>query len=288
MGRELAVQISAQGCAVAMCDISPDDVEVTTHTCDVSDEAQVIAFRDEVQAAHPRGHINLLFNNAGIGGGGSFVSDSRDEWEKTFAVCWFGVYYCTRAFIPLLIAGDEGHLINTSSVNGFWATLGAQAPHTAYSSAKFAVKGFSEALIHDLSVNAPHVKVSVVMPGYIGTNIAINTGRILGQPDPLDITDADIDKIRQQMRRRGAEVEARSNDQLRAAIKQRGIDFRELAPTSSAQAASIILDGVRSQQWRILVGDDAEDLDRRVRDTPQAAYEPDFFDLIVSTRRDSP
>ena len=298
MGRELAAQLSAQGCSVAMCDLSTDNVEataelcrkgapdgtdITTHICDVSDEAQVLAFRDEVTASHPRGHINLLFNNAGIGGGGSFVNDSRDEWEKTFGVCWYGVYHCTRAFMPLLIASEEGHLINTSSVNGFWASLGVETPHTAYSSAKFAVKGFSEALINDLRINAPHVKVSVVMPGHIGTNIAINSGRILGQPDPLDLSDAEVDKSREQMRRRGVEVDALSDDQLRAAIKQRGIDFRELAPTTSAQAASIILDGVSEEQWRILVGEDAAILDRRVREDPEAAYEADFNGLDIGS-----
>ena len=303
MGRELAVQLSAQGCAVAMCDLStenleattelcrkgaPTGTEISTHMCDVSDESQVLTFRDEVEARHPRGHINLLFNNAGIGGGGSFVSDSRDEWEKTFGVCWFGVYYCTRAFMPLLIASDVGHLINTSSVNGFWATLGADIPHTAYSSAKFAVKGFSEALINDLRVNAPHVSVSVVMPGHIGTNIAINTGRILGQPDPLDLPDEEIEKFRGRLNRSGADVGALNNDQLRIALKQRGVDFRELAPTTSAQAASIILEGVASEQWRILVGDDAAELDRRVRETPEAAYEPDFYDLIVRSRQSAP
>jgi NAD(P)-dependent dehydrogenase (short-subunit alcohol dehydrogenase family) len=112
----------------------------------------------------------MLFNNAGIGGGGSFLVDDRAEWERTFGVCWFGVYYCSRAFMPLLVASDEGYIVNTSSVNGFWASLGPNIAHTAYSAAKFAVKGFSEALINDLRVNAPHVKVAVVMPGHIGVH----------------------------------------------------------------------------------------------------------------------
>ena len=77
------------------------------------------------------------------------------------------------------MSSEEGHIINTSSINGFWASLGG-TPHTSYSAAKFAVKGFSESLIDDLRVNAPHVNVSVVMPGHIGTSIAENTGKILG------------------------------------------------------------------------------------------------------------
>ena len=73
-------------------------------------------------------HIDLLFNNAGIGGGGSFVTDDRGEWDRTFGVCWGGVYNCTRAFMPLLVASDEAYIVNTSSVNGFWASLGPDRP----------------------------------------------------------------------------------------------------------------------------------------------------------------
>jgi len=183
MGRELTVQLAAAGCHVALCDVSSESMAetkqlaeaaatagaaVSTHVCDVSDEGQVVAFRDAVRARHPA--INLLFNNAGIGGGGSFVNDDRAEWDKTFGVCWSGVYFCTRAFLPLLVASSEGYIVNTSSVNGFWACLGPDTAHTAYSAAKFAVKRFSEALLVDLRLNAPHVKVAVVMPGHVGTS----------------------------------------------------------------------------------------------------------------------
>ena len=99
--------------------------------------------------------MDLVFSNAGVGGGSSFISDSRQEWERTFAIDWWGVYYCARAFVPLLMASGDGILVNTSSVNGFWASLGPGAPQTAYSTAKFAVRGFSEALIEDLRANAP-------------------------------------------------------------------------------------------------------------------------------------
>ena len=125
----------------------------------MSDEAQVLRFRDEVLQRHGRDHVSLVFSNAGIGGGGSFVSDSREEWERTFGTDWCGVYYCARAFVPLLVKSDEGVLVNTSSVNGLWASMGPGAPQTAYATAKFAVRGFSEALIEDLRTNAPHVKV---------------------------------------------------------------------------------------------------------------------------------
>ena len=88
-----------------------------------------------------------------------------------FDICWGGVYRCTRAFLPMLLKADRGHIVNTSSVNGFWAQIGNNIPQTAYATAKFAVKGFSEALQTDLRMNAPHIKCSVVMPGHIGTGI---------------------------------------------------------------------------------------------------------------------
>src|SRR5262249_32312322 len=108
----------------------------------------------------------------------SMITNGREEWDRTFNVCWGGVYENTRAFLPMLVKAEEGHIINTSSVNGFWASLGPQIPHTAYSAAKFAVRGFSEALITDLRLNAPHVKISVVMPGHIGTAIVSNSRKI--------------------------------------------------------------------------------------------------------------
>ena len=108
----------------------------------MSNEAQVKRFRDEVAESHGTDKIHLLFNNAGIGGGGSMFAHSREEWEKTFNVCWGGVYNCTRAFLLMMQKAEEGHIVNTSSVNGFWASVGPRIPHTAYSAAKFAVKGF--------------------------------------------------------------------------------------------------------------------------------------------------
>jgi NAD(P)-dependent dehydrogenase (short-subunit alcohol dehydrogenase family) len=174
MGRELALQLAAEGCDVAMCDVFPENMAETKRLClaqarqgtristfvaDVSIEDQVLAFAESVKRELDTDHIHLLFNNAGIGGGGGFVDGSRADWEKTFNVCWYGVYYCTRAFLPLRRNANEGHIVNTSSVNGFWATLGPKRPHTAYCAAKFAVKGFTEALITDLALDAPRIKM---------------------------------------------------------------------------------------------------------------------------------
>lgn len=295
MGRELAKQLAAEGCHVALCDVSaenmaetkdqceraaPSGTRISTHPCDVSEEPQVRAFRDAVRATHETESVHLLFNNAGIGGGGSFIVDERAEWDKTFAVCWSGVYYCTRAFLPLLIASPDAHLVNTSSVNGFWASLGPTVPHTAYSAAKFAVKGFSEALITDLRLHAPHVKVSVVMPGHVGTSIVTNSAVVLGRPSPKEMTTEDLAPIRERMKARGLPADAIPDDLIRAGLQQMADDFRDKAPLTAAAAATIILDGVRRGAWRILVGDDAHELDRLVRTDPEAAYEPSFLAQI--------
>ena len=296
MGRELARQLTAEGCHVAMCDVSeesmaqtkalceraaPRGTRVTTTLADVSDEPQVVAFRDAVAREHDTDHIHLLFNNAGIGAAGSFIRDERPEWEKTFGVCWNGVYYCSRAFVPMLIAAPEGHLINTSSVNGFWASLGPTTAHTSYSSAKFAVKGFTEALINDFRVNAPHVKVSLVMPGHIGTSIIINSARILGR-DPKEMSDDQLEEARQSILRLGFDVSGNTKDEIRQMLQLRAEIFRDQAPMSAAEAAKVILDGVREERWRILVGHDAHILDRMVRETPEEAYEAPFMQRFVA------
>ena len=171
---------------------APPGVQVTGHACDVSDEAQVLRFRDELLEQHASDHVDLVFSNAGIFGGGSFVKDSRQEWERTFAINWWGVYFCARTFLPLLIASGDGVLVNTSSVAGFWATAGAGAPITAYSTSEFAIKGFSEALIEDLRSNAPQVRVVVVMPGVVNTDIFVNSRRALGLPAWEQLSDAEL------------------------------------------------------------------------------------------------
>ena len=291
MGRELARQLSAEGCHVAMCDVSaenmhdtvalcradaPAGTRVTAFVADVSQEAQLVAFAEAVKAEHETEHINLLFNNAGIGGGGSFVNDGRDEWETTFNVCWGGVYLGTRTFMSMLVASEEGHIVNTSSVNGFWASLGPNIPHTAYSAAKFAVKGFTEALITDLRQNAPHVKASVVMPGHIGTSIVINSGKFLGR-DPKEMTSGQLAEVRDRLTQRGMDVSAASDDDLRVGMQMQGEMFRDSAPMTAAQAATVILEGVRVGSWRILVGDDAVSLDALVRELPGIAYDQEFI-----------
>ena len=275
MGRELVVQLAARGCDVATCDVNDAELaetvklasdgapeaHVTGHLCDIADESQVGRFRDEVLVRHGRDHVNLLFNNAGIGGGYSFIAEDRAVWDRTFAICWGGVYNCSRAFVPLIIASDAGYIVNTSSVNGFWAALGPTWPNSAYSTAKFAVKGFSESLITDLRVNAPHVKVAVVMPGHIGTGIVENSWRILAndgsEPTTGDAPGQDPENL----------------------VQQTAEAFRASAPVSASEAATVILDAVHNDAWRILVGDDARALDDAVRSDPLAVYGRDGLEV---------
>ncbi len=297
MGRELVRQLAAEGCNVAMCDVSveamaetkrlceadrlPQGTRITTHQADVSEEAQVLRFRDEVAEGQSTDHVHLLFNNAGIGGGGSLFADPREQWEKTFNVCWGGVYLCTRAFLPMLQKAGEGHIVNTSSVNGFWASIGPNVPHTAYSAAKFAVKGFTEALMTDLRLNAPHIKCSVVMPGHIGTSIIANSRKILSGDAPEALTPAEIERMRARIAAAGVDVSRLSEQDIQKLWAERVRRFLEDAPTTAAQAATIILEGVKAERWRILVGNDAHRIDEWVRQDPEHAYELDFFERLA-------
>ncbi len=298
IGRELVRQLVTQGCSVAMCDVSASSmaetrelckeqglsrgVRITMHLADVSDEAQVLRFRAAIMRDHGVDKAQLLFNNAGIGGGGSLFTNSRVQWEKTFNTCWGGVYFCTRAFLPMLVASDEAHIVNTSSVNGFWASLGPHTPHTAYCAAKFAVKGFTEALITDLRVNAPHVKCSVVMPGHIGTSIVSNSRRIQYGTETDIMSQQEIVETRARLAAGGRDLSQVSDADLQALTIERARQFAENAPTTAATAATIILDGVKAGRWRILVGDDAYQLDELVRQAPEDAYEVAFFEELAA------
>lgn len=300
MGRELVRQLIAEGCDVATCDIidenlaetlsicqaeAPQGVLVTGHRCDVANEEEVLRFCNEVEEQHGKDYVNLLFNNAGVGGGGSFVESTREEWERTFGICWNGVYFMCRHFLPLLMNSTEGHVVNTSSVNGFRASLGGNIPHTAYSAAKFAVKGFTEALINDFRFNAPHLKASIVMPGYVGTEIYVNSGRILGHKPAEEWSDEEVEKLRARLEQEGSEDAKLSNDEIREAWAKRRESYRDGGLTP-AQAATIILNGVKADEWRILVGPDAEALDRAVRKHPLNTYDLDF-DRFVREEWDS-
>jgi NAD(P)-dependent dehydrogenase (short-subunit alcohol dehydrogenase family) len=292
MGRELARQLVAEGCSVAMCDVLTDNlsetkricendglsegVRVTTHIADVADEEAMMRFAAEVARDHETDKIHLLFNNAGIGGGASFINAPREEWDRVFNICWNGVYFGCRAFLPMLLKAEEGAVINTSSANGFFAALMPNVAHTSYSAAKFAVKGFTEALITDFRLNAPHLKAHIVMPGGVGTPIGLNSRRVL-VGDNVPLTEAEKDVMRRRFDAMGVEGAMEMDEPELLKTQKDMIKFRETnAPTTAARAATIILDGVKAESWRILVGEDVTRLDRRVRTNPEAAYDVDF------------
>ncbi len=264
IGRELSLALAADGCRLALLDIDEEAAEetarlcanvsagtVSVHGCDVACPEEVQRAADSVRDAHKADHINLLVNNAGIGSVEGFVHGDRTAWEHTFDVCWGGVYNCCRSFVPLVIAADEGQIVNVSSINGLWASLGPNRTHTSYSAAKFAVRGFTEALMTEMRLVAPHVKVAVVMPGHVDTNILSNSQARLGRRATTNL----------------AETEA---------------SFQTTAPTTPAQAAVTILDGVRAGRWRILIGRDAELLDTALRADPEGAYEAAFVEQLHS------
>lgn len=298
MGRELVRQLIAEGCNVAMCDVSirglaeterlcaeirkPQGVRITSHVADVSNESDVKRFCEELKTQHETDRIHLLFNNAGISGGGSLVANSREEWERTFNICWGGVYLCTRIFLPLLRAADEAHVVNTSSINGFWASIGPDVPHTSYSAAKFAVKGFTEALIADFRVNAPHIKVSVVMPGHIGTDIRVNSLKVQAGSDADAPDEKQIAMTRARLQSMGQDTSTLSDDHIASLLAERARRFMADAPTSAAEAAAIILDGVKADRLRILVGRDAHLIDGMVRADPDHAYDEDFYERFAA------
>lgn len=248
IGRDLIFELVRRGVHVAACDLNGTglrtavrraqsinpDIRVTAHVHDVADRAAVSAFRRQVSVAHETDAIHLLFNNAGAVGGMSFVTSPPEEWERTFAVSWSGTYHCTREFLPMLLAADQGAVVNTASVNALWASLGPRTPHSAYSSAKFAVRGFTESLIVDFQRNAPHLSAVLVLAGHVRT----------GMPAPP-----------------------------RAWRRAFGSLFADYEPVSSVSAAEMILDAVGRGDWRVVIGDDAEAVDERVRSDPWTAYE---------------
>lgn len=248
IGLDLMLALVQRGVHVAACDLDQrklqsavrraqrlaSKVRVTAHMCDVSDRAAVKGLQHEVAREHGTDHIHLLFNNAGAIGGMSFVTAPPEEWERTFAVSWSGTYNCTREFLPMLLAADQGVVVNTASVNAVWASLGPRTPHSAYSSAKFAVRGFTESLIVDFQRNAPHLSAVLVLAGHVRT----------GMPAPP-----------------------------RTWKRALGGLFAEYEPATSEAAANTILRAIEHGSWRVIIGDDAAAIDERVRADPWNVYD---------------
>lgn len=248
IGLQLLLQLVQRGTHVAACDIDAERLQaavrrarrlkpglrVSAHVHDVADAQAVARFAQELAEQHGGGAVQLLFNNAGVLGGSSFVTGAREDWERCFNVCWQGTYLCTRAFMPMLLAAERAVIVNTASVNGLWASLGPGTPHSAYATAKFAIRGFTESLQVDLRAHAPHVAAMLVLPGHVKS----------GMPSPP-----------------------------RSWRRSFGGLFAGYQPVSSRLAAQRILEALSAGEWRLLIGEDAEAVDARVRESPWAAYD---------------
>jgi NAD(P)-dependent dehydrogenase (short-subunit alcohol dehydrogenase family) len=233
IGRALAQQLSAAGSALALADIDAKGLAetaaslsnkvgtVSTHAVDVSDEARVRSFSEEVLAKH--GRVTLLINNAGVALHGTFEEISLEDFRWLMGINFWGTVYGVRYFLPALKKEPRAHIVNLSSVFGMIAPVG----QTAYSTSKFAVRGFTESLRHELEGST--VSVSAVHPGGIRTAIAAHAR--IGANAPKD-------------------------------GKEEGVAlFERVARTSPETAAERILRGVERREPRILIGSDARQID---------------------------
>jgi short-subunit dehydrogenase len=250
IGRALALELAARGCDLALADRDEAGLQsiaaeiaktqgrkVSTHRVDVGEPAQIAEFAVAASAAHPK--LNIVINNAGVALLGQFGEIEQAQMDWLFNINFWGTVHGTRAFLPILARQPEAHIVNLSSIFGIIAPPG----QTAYCAAKFAVRGFSESLRHELAMANSPVRLSVVHPGGVATNIARNS-------------------------RTGAGV----TDNARRA---QSIDrFDAVAKTTPTAAAQRIILGIEKNQPRILIGNDARFMDILQRFRPATYWAP--------------
>ena len=237
IGRALAIELAARGSDLALADrdeaglqavaaeiASKHRVKVTVHRVDVGEPGQIAGFAQDAVAAHPA--LNILVNNAGVALLGKFSEIDQGQMDWLMNINFWGVVHATRAFLPHLATRSEAHIVNLSSIFGIVAPPG----QTAYASAKFAVRGFSESLRHELQAAQSPVRLSVVHPGGIATNIVRNSRTGSGIAD---------------------------NARRSEAIER----FDQIAKTTPQAAARRIIKGVEKNEPRILIGGDARFMD---------------------------
>ena len=237
IGRALAFQLAARGCDLALADRDEAGlqaaaaelgkshaVKVSIHRVDVAQSDQIEAFAQSAIAAHPG--LNILINNAGVALLGRFDEIDQAEMEWLIDINFWGVVRTTRALLPQLSRQREAHIVNLSSIFGIVAPPG----QTAYAAAKFAVRGFSESLRHELQMAASPIRLSVVHPGGVATSIARNSRTGVGMTDNA---------------RRAQSIER----------------FEAAAKTTPAEAALRIVTGIEKNSPRILIGNDARFMD---------------------------
>lgn len=229
----LATDVNAAGLAETQALVQAAGQSIETAVFDVADPAQITAFAAHVAQAHPGQRI-ILFNNAGVAlGSGTFDHNSLADFEWLLNINLYGVIRMSKAFLPLMRAQNAGHIVNVSSVFGLFG----MPESAAYSTAKFGVRGFSDALCNELRGSG--IRVSTVFPGGVKTNISVSA-RIAGPHTP--------------------EQHARANQR-----------FEKSARTTPDGAARIILRGIERNQARVLVGPDAHLLDFITRLLPARA-----------------
>lgn len=237
IGRSLALELVRRGAHVALCDVDAEGLAATAAACDgrgvkvshrvvdVADVDSVGSWAEGVVDAH--GRVNLVVNNAGVAVAGTVAGTSRDDLEWLMGINFWGVVNGTTSFLPHLEAAGEGHVVNISSVFG----LVSVPSQSAYNASKFAVKGFTDALRMELEIARSPVSCTTVHPGGIRTGIARNAR--------MNDTIADY---------------AGSADAARKG-------FDRVARTSPDRAARVILDAVRRDRRRVLIGADAKVID---------------------------
>jgi short-subunit dehydrogenase len=250
IGRALALELAARGCDLALADRDEAGLQsvaaeigrhhpqkVTLHRVDVGEPAQIADFARAAISAHPA--LNILINNAGVTLMGQFHEVDQAEMDWLMNINFWGVVHGTRAFLPHLSGRREAHIVNLSSLFGLIAPPG----QAAYVAAKFAVRGFSESLRHELQAAQSPVRLSVVHPGGVATNIVRNARSSHG------ITD---------------------NARRAQAIER----FDRLAKTTPQAAALRIIVGIENNQPRILIGNDARLMDLLQRLRPATYWAP--------------
>ncbi len=230
IGRALAMQLNAEGCALWLCDISDERLQATysqldaqsapvhLRVVDCGDKQAIDAWVDEI-SQHTQA-IDAVFNNAGVAYSALFEDATEDNYQWLMGVNFWGVVWSSRAFLPLLTRAPVGHLVNVSSIFGMVGI----ATQSAYNAAKFAVRGFTESLVAEYYDTS--IRVSCVHPGGIATNIA-RRARADGQD-------------------------------AWATPEQRDEQFKQYASTTPQQAAAVILKGVAQSKPQILIGRDAK------------------------------
>ena len=253
IGRALALELAARGCELALADVDEPGLQavskeiaaahatrVTLARVDVGDAMQIEAFARAAIASFPR--LNILINNAGVALRGNFDEYDQQQMEWLMGINFWGVVRGTRAFLPQLKRQPVAHIVNLSSIFGIVAPAG----QSAYCAAKFAVRGFSESLRHELAASKSPVRLTVVHPGGIATNIARRAPAGTGLRNPMSAEEV-------------------------------GQQFAKVARTTPQAAAVRIIRGIERNEPRVLIGADAKFMEILQRLRPVA-----YWSLLMS------